>query len=181
MVRAASGLLISAALIQLVFCSAAGAQEARYATPGSAPVQRFEIATDVKRAFHALWESSAAAGAERVACIGGERGGGVATVSRVLPLDSSDAESMGIAAYGSLDRCGPPEWFGTVHTHIARRDGRRPYPTFSGADRGVMRLWLARWGADGVFCLLYSSTDAHCEAEGESGSLIAGPETHSSY
>ena len=116
-----------------------------------------------------------------MACIGGERDRGVAFITRVLPLEPSAADSMGVSASVSIERCGPPEWFGTAHTHIAHRTGERPYATFSGADRGVMRLWLRRWAADGVFCLLYSPTDAHCETEGASGTLVAGPETGTSY
>ena len=157
------------------------AQDARYGVGAPGPVQRFELGAEAKGVFHTLWESSVAAGAERAACIGGVREGGVARVTRVLVLDPADADSMGIAAAVSIEKCGPPDWFGTVHTHIAHRDGRHPYPTFSGADRGVMRLWLKRWAADGVFCLLYSPTDAHCETEGDSGSLVAGPETGTSY
>jgi hypothetical protein len=159
------------------------AQKARYGVgvSVSVPVRRFELDAGARATLHNLWESSVAAGAERAACIGGVRENGVAHVTRVLVLDPSDADSMGIAAGTSIETCGPPDWFGTAHTHIAHRDGRRPYPTFSGADRGVMRLWLKRWAADGVFCLLYSPTDAHCEAEGASGSLVAGPETGTSY
>lgn len=159
------------------------AQDAQHGVraPAPVPVQRFELADEAKAVFHTLWESSVVAGAERVACIGGVREGGVARVTRVLVLDPADADSMGIAAAASIEKCGPPDWFGTAHTHIAHRDGRRPYPTFSGADRGVMRLWLRRWTADGVFCLLYSPTQAHCEAEGDSGSLVAGPGTGTSY
>jgi hypothetical protein len=159
------------------------AQDAQYgvSAPTPLPVQRVELGDEAKAVFHTLWESSVAAGAERVACIGGVREGGVARVTRVLVLDPADADSMGIAAAASIERCGPPDWFGTAHTHIAHRGGRRSYPTFSGADRGVMRLWLRRWDADGVFCLLYSPTVAHCEAEGDSGSLVAGPGTGTSY
>lgn len=88
---------------------------------------------------------------------------------------------MGVAASVSIERCGPPDWFGTAHTHIALRDGHRPYATFSGADRGVMGFWLERWGTDGVFCVLYSAAAAHCEAAGAAGSLVAGPGTAASY
>jgi hypothetical protein len=180
-------LLAARALTVVVIAGLAGASPApaqddpRYSADAPGAVHRFEIAADARQVLHTLWDSSEAAGAERVACIGGERTGGVALITRVLPLEASAADSMGVSASASIERCGPPDWFGTAHTHIAHRRGERPYTTFSGADRGVMRLWLRRWSADGVFCLLYSPSDAHCEAEGDSGSLIAGPETGASY
>lgn len=164
---------------QLAAGGRAHAQAAR-AEPAVA-VQRIEIGDDARQALHAVWESSVAAGAERAACIGGDRQGGVAHITRVLPLQPSAADSMGVAASVSIERCGPPDWFGTAHTHIALRDGHRPYPTFSGADRGVMGFWLERWGTDGVFCVLYSAAAAHCEAAGAAGSLVAGPGTAASY
>ena len=181
------GRLVAHAITTAVIAGLAGASPAhaqddpRYSADAPGAVHRFEIAADARQALHALWDSSVAVGAERAACIGGERGGGVALITRVRPLESSAADSMGGSASASIERCGPPDWFGTAHTHIAHRRGERPYAAFSGADRGVMRLWLRRWSADGVFCLLYSPSEAHCETEGDSGSLIAGPETGASY
>ena len=70
------------------------------------------------------------------------------------------------------NRAALPAWQGTVHTHIALYDGRRPYSTFSGADRGVMLTWGQRWRIDGTFCLLFSETSVHCELDGPGGSLI---------
>ncbi len=122
-----------------------------------------------------------AAGVERAACIGGDRQGGVARITQVLPLAPAGADSMAVPASVSIEQCGPPNWFGTAHTHIALYDGQHPYPNFSGADRGVMGLWLERWAADGVFCVLYSASAAHCEAAGSAGSLVAGPGTAASY
>jgi hypothetical protein len=74
------------------------------------------------------------------------------------------ADSLGAGAAASIELCRPPQWFGTAHTHVARYDGVRPYPDFSGADRGVMRLWWKRWRVGGTFCVLYSGRDAHCGA-----------------
>jgi hypothetical protein len=174
--------IAAAVIAALAGASPAHAQDdLRYSADAPGAVHRFEIAADARQAFHALWDSSEAAGAERVVCIGGERVGGVALITRVLPIESSAADSMGVSASASIERCGPPDWFGTAHTHIAHRRAERPYAAFSGADRGVMRLWLRRWTADGVFCLLYSPSEAHCESEGDSGSLIAGPETTVTY
>ena len=166
-------------MAQLAAGGRAHAQAAR-AEPAAA-VQSIEIGDDARQALHAVWQSSVAAGAERAACIGGDRQGGVAHITRVLALQPSAADSTGVAASVSIERCAPPDWFGTAHTHIALRDGHRPYPTFSGADRGVMGFWLERWGTDGVFCVLYSAVAAHCEAAGTSGSLVAGPGTAASY
>jgi hypothetical protein len=59
-----------------------------------------------------------------------------------------------------------------VHTHVALYDGAHPYARFSGADRGVNRLWWRRWDAEGMFCVLYSPTDAYCEIDGPTGLSI---------
>ena len=171
--------LAAAIVAQFAAGGRAHAQAAR-AEPGAA-VQRIEIGADARQALHAVWQSSVAAGAERAACIGGDQEGNVAHITRVLALQPSAADSMGVAASVSIERCGPPNWFGTAHTHIALYDGQHPYPTFSGADRGVMGLWLERWAADGIFCVLYSAAAAHCEAAGAAGSLVAGPGTAASY
>ena len=76
---------------------------------------------------------------------------------------SADADSLQATAGASLEECRPPEWLGTVHTHVARIDGR-PYVTFSGSDRAVMAAWHRQWQVDGVFCVLYDDRRAHCEA-----------------
>jgi hypothetical protein len=82
---------------------------------------------------------------------------------------------MGISANSSIERCGPPEWSGTVHTHIALYTDDRPSTRFSGQDRTAMRLWYDRWHADGVFCLLYSEEKARCEADGLVGGMRSKP------
>ena len=64
-----------------------------------------------------------------------------------------------------------------MHTHVALRDGRRPYSLFSGADRGVMMLWWQRWQVDGTFCLLYSENEVICEIEGPEGAVLF-PRSH---
>ncbi len=78
---------------------------------------------------------------------------------------------MGISAAGSVEQCGPPQWSGTVHTHIALYTDDLPSTRFSGQDRIAMRLWYDRWKSDGVFCLIYSARHAHCEADGVVGGL----------
>ena len=140
-------------------------------TRGSIPTA-FRFDPDARPELHRLWEASSAAKAERVACLAATIGGDTVQISRVFPLDPGPADSLGISAGASLDNCGPPLWHGTVHTHVALRDGRRPYSLFSGADRGVMMLWWRRWQVDGVFCLLYSEEDVICEIEGPRGAVL---------
>lgn len=132
----------------------------------------FRFEPEAQPELHRLWDASALAKAERVACLAAEIEEDTVRISRVLPLEATRADSMGISAAASLESCGPPEWRGTVHTHVALRDGRSPYSLFSGADRGVMMLWWQRWRTDGVFCLLYSSNEVICEIEGPRGAVL---------
>jgi hypothetical protein len=139
--------------------------------PGLVPSAfRFEL--DARPELHRLWDASSAAKAERVACLAATIEEDTVRISRVLPLVPGHADSLGISAGASLDTCGPPEWLGTVHTHVALRDGRSPYTLFSGADRGVMMLWWQRWKVDGIFCLLYSGDEVICEIEGPRGAVL---------
>jgi hypothetical protein len=131
---------------------------------------RFEV--NATPELHRLWEESSAAKAERVACLAAAIEADTVRISQVVPLRSGRSDSLGISASESLESCGPPQWRGTVHTHIALRDGQRPYSIFSGADRGVMMLWWRRWNLDGVFCLLYSANEVICEIEGPEGAVI---------
>jgi hypothetical protein len=126
----------------------------------------FRIEMGARATLQALWHASVGAHQERVACIGGYRGTHVAHITRVKILTSAAADSSNVSAQASLAECGTPEWFGTVHTHIARFQGR-PFSTFSPADRWVMATWRKTWRDEGVFCVLYSETMSHCEAGGE--------------
>jgi hypothetical protein len=175
------GLLTAAIIAYGLGAPVARGQEPRYGTETAAQPSRFEVGDSADQGLRALWEASSAAGAERVACIGGERRNGVGRITRVLALDSARSDSLAVSASASIERCGPPLWFGTVHTHIARYDGQHPYPGFSGSDRGVMMLWWKRWQVDGIFCVLYSPNMAHCETSGASAGLVAGPGTRTSY
>ena len=123
----------------------------------------FSFRTSARDSLRTLWAGSLEAREERVACIGGVRLMGTAYVTRVLPLTPAAADSLHISAVASITQCGAPEWFGTVHTHIAKFAGR-PFVTFSPDDRRVMSMWRKQWHAEGVFCVLYSETEAHCEA-----------------
>jgi hypothetical protein len=131
----------------------------------------FHFEPDAVTELRRLWSASLAAKAEQVACLAGEALSDTVRVTRILPL-AGGADSMGVAARSSLDACAPPIWQGTVHTHVALRDGQRPYSVLSGADRGVNTIWWRRWETDGVFCVVFSSQDAYCELDGPSGVTI---------
>ena len=115
--------------------------------------------------LRSLWAASVAAKAERVACLASVVRGDTLHITGVLPL-LAGADSVAVSARASLDTCGPPEWQGTVHTHVAVSGSQRPNGLFSGADRGVMLMWWQRWKSDGTFCLLYAEGQAHCEIDG---------------
>jgi hypothetical protein len=132
----------------------------------------FRFEPDARPQLHQLWDVSVDARAERVACLAATIEGDTVRISDVFPLSTVRADSLGISARASLDTCGPPQWRGTVHTHVALRDGRQPYSLFSGADRGVMMLWWQQWREDGVFCLLYTDKDVICEIEGPEGAVL---------
>lgn len=122
----------------------------------------FQFDSRARISLQSLWRTSDEAKQERVACIGGYQRADTTYITRVEQV-STDADSLQASAGASLQECRPPEWLGTVHTHVARLDGR-PYVTFSGSDRAVMAAWHRRWQADGVFCVLYDDRRAHCEA-----------------
>lgn len=132
------------------------------------------VATDAQAGMRALWRESAAAGAERVACLASIVDGDTLRITRINPLPAG-ADSLAVSAGSSLDLCGPPAWQGTVHTHLALASGRPSQARFSGADRGVMLMWWQRWKMDGTFCLLYAENEAHCEIDG--AGLIILPST----
>jgi hypothetical protein len=144
---------------------------AAWEVPGLAPTA-FRFEPDARPELHRLWEASIQAKAERVACLAGSIEEDTVSISRVFPLEPGSADSLGISASASLETCGPPLWRGTVHTHVALRDGRQPYSLFSGADRGVMMMWWRRWRMDGIFCLLYSGDEVICEIEGPRGAVL---------
>jgi hypothetical protein len=153
----------------LALCPIAAAQS----SPSSEPTFRFS--PEAGAALKALWEESVAAHQERVACLAARVSGDTVLVSRVERLDPELADSMGISAGASIERCGPPEWAGTVHTHVALYTDDAPSRRFSGQDRTVMRMWYDRWRSDGVFCVAYSARHAHCEADGVVGGLRSRP------
>ncbi len=146
----------------------AGAQD-----PPSRASFRFNL--EAGTTLRALWEESVAAQQERVACLAADIRGDTVLVSRILRVEPDAADSMGISATASIERCGPPEWDGTVHTHVALYTEDSPSRRFSGQDRTVMRMWYDRWRSDGVFCIVHSERSAHCEADGVVGGLRSRP------
>jgi hypothetical protein len=139
------------------------------------PQPAFRFSPESGRALGALWRISVAAQEERVACLASTIRNDTVFVSRILPLEAEGADSMGIGSSESIERCGPPTWSGTVHTHVALYSDSLPSSRFSAQDRGVMQRWYQRWHADGVFCLAYSARDAHCEADGVVGGMRRRP------
>lgn len=135
----------------------------------------FRFSREAGTALRELWRASLAAREERVACLATTIRNDTVFVQRIAPLEPEDADSMGISATASVEQCGPPEWSGTVHSHIALYTDDRPSTKFSSQDRTAMRLWYDRWHADGVFCLVYSEEDAHCEADGVVGGMRSAP------
>jgi hypothetical protein len=134
------------------------------AGPPEAP-QALSVQAGAQAALRALWTASVAAREERVGCLASSIDHDTLRIIRVQPL-TTGADSVAVSALASLERCGPPEWQGTVHTHIPLREGQTASPIFSGSDRGVMLMWWQRWKADGTFCLLYGEGQAHCEIDG---------------
>ena len=144
-------------------------------TDAARPRAAFRFSPEAGTALRALWDSSLAAQEERVACLASSIRNDTVFVSAIEPIEPEGADSMGISATASVERCGPPQWSGTVHTHIALYTDDRPSTRFSGQDRIAMRLWYDRWQADGVFCLIYSAREAHCEADGVVGGMRSTP------
>jgi hypothetical protein len=149
--------------------------QAQSPPPVAAAKPTIRFSREAGTALRALWEASLAAREERVACLASSIRNDTLVVTRLAPLEPSDADSMGISATESIERCGPPEWSGTVHSHIALYTEDRPSSRFSAQDRIAMRLWYDRWHADGVFCLVYSAHDAHCEADRVAGGMRSPP------
>jgi hypothetical protein len=140
------------------------------------PKPAFRFSREAGAGLSALWQTSLAAREERVACLASTIRNDTVFVSGIDPLEPEDADSMGISATASIERCGPPDWSGTVHSHIALYTDDLPSTRFSAQDRTAMRLWYDRWHSDGVFCLIYSAHDAHCEADGIVGGMRKRPQ-----
>jgi hypothetical protein len=138
---------------------------------GQMPSRPHEVRLDslARTGLHDLWRASLAAREERVACLGGRIVQDTAHVERWRPVTTAPGDSIAVSAEASLEECRPPEWFGTVHTHVPLHETDPIYSNFSGSDHGVMLTWVARWRANGVFCILFTEADARCQVEGIEG------------
>jgi hypothetical protein len=174
-------LIVAAALALAVGLPPAGSAQSDSTRPTtsdtthSRPQPAFRFSKSAGHDLRALWEQSVAEKQERVACLAATVRNDTVFVARILALVSDGADSMSISSEASIDRCGPPDWAGTVHTHVAAYDNGVPSAMFSAQDRGVMRRWYERWQSDGVFCLVYSAEEAHCEADGVVGGMRSRP------
>jgi hypothetical protein len=133
--------------------------------PRAAPAQlpTWIVEETARPALSALWQSSVAARAERVACLSGRVGRDSVWVLGAESVVAAGADSLTAEGEPSLAQCGPPRWIGIVHTHIRSTDDPEPAPRFSSGDRAQMSEWVRRWGRPGAFCVLYSAQGAHCE------------------
>ena len=122
----------------------------------------FAVDATAQAGLETLWKASKRVMEERVACIAGHMEDGAFHVTRVMAVPTEKADSLRISPEPSLDLCGPPDWIGTVHTHIASFHGK-PFATLSPSDRAVMNVWRLKWKQEGVFCVLYSESEAYCE------------------
>ena len=113
--------------------------------------------------IRSVWDASVIAQQERVACLAGTIGPDTVVVTAAMPLTPGEADSLTANAESSLEQCGPPQWIGTIHTHVRSTDDPSPAPHFSGQDRVVMSLWASRWRRPGAFCVAYGPRSAHCE------------------
>src|SRR3954471_7361824 len=91
----------------------------------------FRFSHEAGAALSSLWLASLAAREERVACLASTIRNDTVFVSHIEPLEPEDADSMGISATASVERCGPPDWSGTVHSHIAFYTDELPSTRFS--------------------------------------------------
>jgi len=131
------------------------------ARPGAAQ-QAWVMDPPVKLGLQELWATSLTARREQVACLGGLIGRDTVLVNRLMPVDEL-SDSLTASAQLSLATCSPPEWMGTVHSHVRATDDTSPATRFSPGDRAVMSEWTTRWGGQGAFCLMYSAQKMHCE------------------
>lgn len=120
------------------------------------------MAPQAKLGLQELWAMSLTARREQVACLGGLIRPDTVFLNR-LKLVDEPSDSLTASAQLSLETCSPPEWIGTVHSHVRSTDDASPATRFSPGDRAVMSEWTARSGGQGAFCLVYSERNMHCE------------------
>jgi hypothetical protein len=121
------------------------------------------VAPPASRVLASLWNESLAARQERVGCLGGRITADTVYVDSARALPTATVDSITADGRPSIEGCGLPLWFGSVHTHVRSTDDPTPVGRFSPGDRTVMSLWVERWGRRGGFCVLHSAHAAHCE------------------
>lgn len=124
--------------------------------------QAWVMGPQAKLALQQLWANTLTLRQEQVACLGGMLTQDSVLVNRLQPV-AEPSDSLMASADLSLATCAPPEWIGTVHTHVRSTDDDDPARRFSGDDRRVMSTWARRWGGQGAFCVVYSERNMHCE------------------
>jgi hypothetical protein len=128
----------------------------------TAQQQAWVMGPQAKLALQQLGAASLTARREQVACLGGSISPDSVIVNRIKLLNEP-SDSLTASAGLSLATCAPPEWMGTVHSHVRSTDDEAPATRFSPGDRAVMSEWTTRWGGRGAFCLVYSERNMHCE------------------
>ena len=93
--------------------------------PGGA--QRRRDRPGARAALHLLWAASVESKSERVACLASAVEGDTVRITAHPAAGRPGADSLAVSAEASLETCGPPDWQGTVHTHIALLRRPRPY------------------------------------------------------
>jgi hypothetical protein len=142
------------ALVAILFCLPVRSLTAQQ--------QAWVMGPQAKLALQELWATSLTMRREQVACLGGTVGPDSVVVTRIKPVNEP-SDSLNASAQISLATCAPPEWIGTVHSHVRSTDAAAPASRFSPEDRRVMSAWTTRWGGQGAFCLVYSESNMHCE------------------
>jgi hypothetical protein len=128
----------------------------------AAQQQAWVIGPQARLDVQQLWAASLTQRREQVACMGGVIRRDTVLVSRLRPVPEP-SDSLTASAQLSLASCAPPEWIGTLHSHVRSTDDEAPASRFSPGDRAVMSEWTKRWGGQGAFCLVYSERSMHCE------------------
>lgn len=124
---------------------------------------RWSLGPGVGDSLHRVWQLSVTQRREQVACLSGSLGLDTVLITLVRPLEIPSTDSLTADAEESLAACGPPQWIGTVHSHVRSTDSEQPVNRFSPGDRAVMSAWRNRWGMRGAFCVVYSERGMHCE------------------
>ncbi len=114
------------ALVAILFCLPVRSLTAQQ--------QAWVMGPQAKLALQELWATSLTMRREQVACLGGTVGPDSVVVTRIKPVNEP-SDSLNASAQISLATCAPPEWIGTVHSHVRSTDAAAPASRFSPEDR----------------------------------------------